>query len=343
MRPTSKKIHGLLWARFGRYEIRDGYIRPAGRPVVFYEPWDDFGAPEGKAALEQPYHAFLALARRLPVSSEALTAEDGAAICDWCANHGLPGVLQECVTTAVVAENTAAGPRVVEIGKKTGEWNAAIRHAPRADLARIDAAPHGVVDQFSYAIARPLDSFGFDSEPLSRTWTRFFPSFTAPGPMDGKPPYPVPFSDWFWECYAEPLDDFLDAARIFRVAFDGLARFQKHKPRNDEEEDAAYISEQLLWRLTASVHPQTHLQRSRGTNYAVSWVSDSLLGCYAMMAALDLCLSRQIECAKCGSLFISQARQAKYCSTSCRKAAQMNAYRKRQKKGKKHGKATRTK
>jgi hypothetical protein len=341
-------MHGLRWAKFDRYEIRGGYIRPAdGSATTFYDPWDAFGTPEGKAALRQPYHSLLKLARSLPASAEALTPDNVGAITDWCAAYGLPGVLQECVSSAVIAENSVAGPRFVVIARETGGWAAgSVRSETRtlrSDLARIDAAPHGIVDEFSYAIARPLDEFAFETEPLTKTWTRFFPDFTAPGPVEDKPPYPVPFTSWFWERYAEPLDDFLDAARIFRSAVDSLAHFQKRKPRNEQEQRTASTAEQWLWRLTSSVRPLLHLQRGRGTNYAVGWVSDSLLSAYAMMAALDLSRSRQVECAKCLSLFISQARQGKYCSTSCRKAAQMHAYRKRLKKGKKHGKATRTK
>lgn len=327
-------MHGLRWARFERYEIRDGYIRPASDAVRFYDPWDAFGAPEGKAAMKQPYHAFLALARRLPASSEALTAEDATAICDWCAGHGLPGVLQECVTSAVVAENSAAGPRFIAIARETRGWAARpVRRDSRvlrADVAQAAAGPHGIVESLSYAIARPLDAFAFDAEPLGRTWTRFFPGFRPPSPPDERPPCPVPFTDWFWESYAEPLDDFLDAARVFRGAVDELAQFQKRKPRNEHERQAAFTAEQWLWRLTSSVRPLLHLGQGRGTSYAIGWVSDSLLGAYAMMAALDLSRSRLLTCETCLSLFVSQARQALYCSSTCRKTAQMRAYRSKQ-------------
>jgi hypothetical protein len=95
---------------------------------------------------------------------------------------------------------------------------------------------------------------------------------------------------------------------MFRGAVDAPARFQKRKPRNEQERQAAFTAEQWLWRLTSSVRPLLHLRHGRGTSYAVGWVSDSLLSAYAMMAALDLSRSRQVECETCHSLFISQAR-----------------------------------
>src|SRR5947208_4297865 len=53
-------------------------------------------------------------------------------------------------------------------------------------------------------------------EPLGRTWARFFPS--VPARERERYPYPPPLTEAFWRLYAEPVEDFLDAARALRDA-----------------------------------------------------------------------------------------------------------------------------
>jgi hypothetical protein len=53
-------------------------------------------------------------------------------------------------------------------------------------------------------------------EPLTDTWARCFPSIrTGQRSTYG---YPAPYSDRFWELYAEPVEDFVLVAERLRDA-----------------------------------------------------------------------------------------------------------------------------
>ncbi len=71
----------------------------------------------------------------------------------------------------------------------------------------------------------------WEEEPITKTWARFFPGVPA-----AKRPtyqYPEPYSEAFWRLYAEPIDDFLAAARMFKQAFDSAALFKESEEIDD--------------------------------------------------------------------------------------------------------------
>src|SRR5262249_25997136 len=91
------------WVRFARYEVRDGVIRPARgvRPEA-YDPWEEYrvarsgwGGRGGKA----PYETLLELVSSIRLlsgrSGESVRLETASerALTDWCAAHGLLGIV----------------------------------------------------------------------------------------------------------------------------------------------------------------------------------------------------------------------------------------------------------
>jgi hypothetical protein len=91
--PTSNKVFGGKWERFDRYEVKDGQIQHVeGSRLSSYEPWDAYRTPNGKEAVQQPYHSLLDLINRVDRGEMDLNDRD-LAIAEWCGRHGLLGVL----------------------------------------------------------------------------------------------------------------------------------------------------------------------------------------------------------------------------------------------------------
>ena len=101
------------WPRFDRYEVREGYIRPArGAALRWYDPWTGH-EPSRAHSKRTPtgYPALLRLARECRLKPNrpqrpgtirphfgpryALTAETEESLCHWCSENGLLGLLLE--------------------------------------------------------------------------------------------------------------------------------------------------------------------------------------------------------------------------------------------------------
>jgi hypothetical protein len=60
------KVHNIDWVRFTKYEIRDGFIRPAaGSPFERYTPWAEFERESGNKAPRPAYIELFDLLRRI--------------------------------------------------------------------------------------------------------------------------------------------------------------------------------------------------------------------------------------------------------------------------------------
>ena len=87
------------WLRFDRYEVADGYVRPArDARVERYNPWDDYwAAVKPGAKRPPPYQSLLELADDLEIRRGNdrlwLTPDNVAALIAWCSEHGLLGWL----------------------------------------------------------------------------------------------------------------------------------------------------------------------------------------------------------------------------------------------------------
>ena len=141
----------------------------------------------------------------------------------------------------------------------------------------------------------------------------------------------MPYSQAFWELYAEPVTEFWRAARLFAgiVEHLGLAAIPEARVSEGTEALAREQAVEMLnrWRKDVS---QVLLDEGEGLRQA--WVSPSLLVSFAEMFVQDLVTgARGKYCECCGHWFISAAYQACYCSTGCRLRQQKRNLRARMK------------
>ena len=112
------EIRSQLWWKFSRYELRDGYIRPArAAKLLRYQPWDAHWQARRHPGRKQqsPYFSLTTLVSDLgasPTVDGRLTLNPFAEkkVLDWCDQFGLLGVLlqqtQHVVFPPRVVENT---------------------------------------------------------------------------------------------------------------------------------------------------------------------------------------------------------------------------------------------
>ena len=121
------------WWRFSRYEIRDGYIRPAlGARLRRYDPWKRWlktravsRRSDGSVRGATPYRELLELLNKLEYRSVGadspeftpaqvdmlagpLTADSEQRILRWCARYGLLGILQHRLLQVVLSPRNDA-------------------------------------------------------------------------------------------------------------------------------------------------------------------------------------------------------------------------------------------
>jgi hypothetical protein len=318
------------WFRFDRYELREGCIKPAvGATLERYRPFEQYGAPTGKTSKRQSYHALLELIR--PLDSEALAnprfslykwvEENELQVLTWCSENGLLGVLPHRTEMVILAEETRSAeflPPGMQLHACTRYLRTARGWLPVEDVGFLpNQSPE------PGAILRKLSGYDLSFEPLSATWGRFFPAI----PADKRDlfQYPAPFSDEFCHQYAEPLDEFVNAARKLSEAVEALRGLggPKTKLRNEAQ---AKRGEDIMNALTAPVRQMLYHERGA---YKIGWISPSLLSSFAVMAELDFSQSRTLICrnVSCRKFFVSKAPRARYCSPTCRATVQMRRYR----------------
>ena len=228
------------WWKFTRYELKDGYIRPAPDATLSaYDPWSE--PPPGADT------AYASLANLVP--RERDTSDNGtvsphtaAAVLAWCQQYGLLGVLLHRVEKIVLdawAEDARAilpgwnGTEVEPERSGTeeeterhqsrvqfrrnpgGEWQTVIQHDVSGEGESPSHDPAGIM---LHPIA---DSVEMVFEPFGQTWARFFPS--VPHDQWESYRYPPPLSETFWALYCEPVEEFMDAATWLKEALTTLA------------------------------------------------------------------------------------------------------------------------
>lgn len=157
--------------------------------------------------------------------------------------------------------------------------------------------------------------------------------------------YPTPFTDDFLRSYSEPLDTFLQAARLFSDL--RILREIRSKEKSDgiragaenvagrEETVIALANEQLglLDWLLSPVQPSVYVGE-RGV-FQQEWGVPSLLSLLAMMVLEDLTANRPVKSCKnqmCGMLFTAGQPNSEYCSRKCMSTAGTRARRGKNKK-----------
>ena len=228
-----------------------------------------------------------------------LTDDSEKAIVNWCRRYGLLGVLPHRVSQVTLSALDGEQRQYVKINIG---WTEVIR-----DCRNSVGAPGR-----PSVILQALRGSVLEVEPLSTTWARFFPDVAvADREMFA---YPQPLTESFWKLYAEPLQDFLSAARALRELLAAL-RFQK-SAKLREAHDALAGGPPIV--LNALIAPVGLDAQMKGNSIgSINLVPGSLLASLTLMLLEDLLQGRALQC-PCGKLFVSKAYQARYCSKRCR-------------------------
>lgn len=352
--PVPFDVAAGSWWRFSRYRIDGRVIRPArGAELERYDPWSAYQAWRTGQAGSPPYRSLLALAQNLsfqpkpgPGPLRELTPASQKAVFEWCAQHGLLGLLSHRVLSAWLPPSwqpaeedaTVLVPTQLQYCRTNEGWSTfakshrgpklgALRNKPDRRGEVIETGPDDNRWRRPGVIIQPLDQERTDWESFAETFVRFFPD--VPNHGAGMYAYPAPLSEAFWHSYAEPVEDFVRAANTMRRAL-YLLEIDPEPDDGHQKKDPGQVrgGMDLLHALIRTSRPALTL--TEDGSYRQEWLSASLLGAMAMMAFLDLSQDRKImTCEVCGSLFVTGAYQARYCSSTCRYRAQKRRHRAR--------------
>lgn len=346
------------WWRFDRYEIRQGVLRPAqGAKLESYDPWAAFtearsgwGGTGGKA----PYELLLDLVwsiRLLPTAKAGppqLEPESEQALLNWCATHGLLGLLPHEAEVAYPAPRWGAVREFELLGvpfvmtRMIYQWGAtgwrigmdarwrtktrALEKAPKQENALV---PRSLVPEswgVPSVLCRRIGDASWATLPIEDAWGPFFPDVPEADRRDYD--YPLPLLDLFWFDYAEPLSAFLKTATLFAETLQNLDAELRAGEQELEAESRREVADQALFSFLGGVQPA--FAPGTGGTRMRAFHAKSLLASLAMMAYLDLTSGKRIlRCDEDRRPFVSGAYQARYCSDRCRNRALKRAYRQR--------------
>jgi hypothetical protein len=306
------------WWRFDRYQIQNGVIRPAaGSRLTWYDPWVTFQQIRNQTNGQPAYSELTRLASKLNADPATkgylrdLSQESESAILAWCGGHGLLGVLLSRWESVTLSPRPAGPDRAIrtQVRYLRGYGTTIGMVHTKGDLP----------EARSSVLIHPLHDLTTKEEPLVYTWARFFPS--VPEQERETFAYPIPYSQEFWELYAEPMSEFWRAARLFTGAVQHLGASAKPiaggARASTETEALARAQAVDVLNLLRKDVSQVLLDEDGGLRQ--EWVSPSLLASFAEMFVLDLMAGRRSRyCECCGLPFIWESYQARYCSTACR-------------------------
>ena len=158
-----------------------------------------------------------------------------------------------------------------------------------------------------------LDDVALVEEAPEKTWRRFFP--TVSRARARRYQYPKPYTEEFCRLYAEPVFDFVLAARLLAGAVHHLRAGSGGDPETNKQ---ALETINFLRRPTSAIvdrNPKGELEQI--------WQTPSLLASFAEMFAQDMAYRRTTRLCECCQLpFVASAHQARYCSSVCRRRQQ---------------------
>lgn len=322
------------WWRFDRYEIKDSVIRPApGSRLTRYDPWADFQQMRNQTNGQPAYVELARLVNELSADPATkgritnLSSESQSLILAWCERYGLLGILPSRwvsvtlspqPTPAHLKESVALRPSQVVEPRKRGTRERYVRGygttfcTVRTESDSDQAPPASV-------LIHPFNDLRIVEEPLTKTWSHFFPS--VPWHQREIFAYPAPYSPAFWRLYGEPLFEFWRTARLFAGIVKYLDRSAQIMPRGAPANGGseALAREQAIDSLNLLRKDVSQVLVDEGEGLRQQWVSPSLLASFAEMLVLDLVAGRRAQyCECCGRPFVSEAYQARYCSQPCR-------------------------
>ena len=180
-------------------------------------------------------------------------------------------------------------------------------------------------------LSTPLDEWTPDlrerSEPLTKTWGRFFA--TIPEAVRAAYPYPNPNEQAFWELYTEPVTDII---RTALVLVDVVADLQP----NQRPDLARLMSGDVRsWaRLNALLAPvRSAVVPSDDGTLRQAWWCPSLISALAVQLRDEVTGALPpLTCAdaSCHRVFLPSRESQKYCSTRCRNRQQKRDQRARE-------------
>jgi hypothetical protein len=305
------QLEGGRWVRFDGYELRDGYICPAKDAApTHYDLSPDIADVDGL----RPYEELAQIVRKgRRTVSGALEPETEAALLRWCSRFGLLGVLLQRVVTIVLPPRQEpdddpyfAMIRRVSYFRRPGGWQ------QLGNLTDDQPLP----TEEGYVALQPLGGSKISIEPLTKTWTKYFPSI----PQNEREvyDYPHPEDAEFFRLYAEPIEDFMHAAGLVVHALEDITGTKPHTRTSDSISDFVQ-GVGTLNALAAETSPVFCAMRDGTLREA--WVAHTLLAWLARMALRDHAGGQSVRICEnptCLKLFTSSAYQARYCSKRCR-------------------------
>ena len=331
--PISKRKQPLgesapRWWKFDRYEIENGYIRPAANASLGeFDPWLAHKAREGHIDFP-PYTELANLVRDLPRGPFGFQIPDSEelrnGVLDWCRRYGLLGLLPHEVSSARfgtwMVTRTSTGWTQSRYPWEPGEpgppWGEVIGESVTGDRLY-------ETEQFWYDYF-PDEKHDRKSDPEGdRRFDR----------NDDKRSRCIPLTEPFWQSYAEPLQYFVQVARFFANALEVTAI----------PDGPPVIEREVPLDRTAAVARLNHLSSvvtpivtvSGGGSYEQEWQAPSMLGHLAMQASQNLLGDRKIiSCDACQALFSSAHHSARFCSDLCGNRQRKRDQRKRDKRKK---------
>jgi hypothetical protein len=306
------------WWRFDRYEIEGAVIRPAsGSLLSWYDPWADFQQIRNQTSGQPAYVELARLASILradPATKGYLTRlspNSCSEILAWCDRHGLLGVLLGRWESVTLSPQRNVRDRRLHTqvrylkgyGTTVGEYETRGDQPP----SRSGILIHGLSD------------LNIKEEVLAETWCCFFPS--VPERERESFAYPIPYSQAFWELYAEPVSEFWRGVKLFAGCVDHLAPAVKSGEKEilETEERRILARSQAVDGINLLRKDVSQVLVDEDDGLRQQWVSPSLLASLAEMFIQDVVAGARAQyCECCGKLFITQAYQAVYCSRTCR-------------------------
>ena len=323
------------WWKFTRYELNDGYIRPAPDTTLSaYDPWSE--PPPGADT------AYASLANLVPRGWDAgdnrtVSPDTAAAVLAWCQQYGLLGVLPRRVEKVVLqawTEKEGVTPQdwngteerwypdqvQVQFYQNSKGWQRETYRDAIIEGKSPRPNPAGV-------ILHPIDdSVEMVFEPFRKTWARFFPSV----PLDQRESYryPEPLTQEFWALYNEPIEEFIDTAALLEAPLTTLAKDRETVPGFTIRSVDNYAL--AIHELNEYVETVRWHLRQTPNGMVQQWTSPSLFASLVLMALQDVAGAKRPRiCLTCSGLFVSPAYQARYCSVRCRHTMNKRTYRTR--------------
>ena len=335
MHRTRKPLKPLVgqWWKFTRYELKDGYIRPAPDATLSaYDPWSE--PPPGADT------AYASLANLVPRGWDAgdngtVSPDTAAAVLAWCQQYGLLGVLLQRVEKIVLQPEIEEWRAILP--ERSGTEEETERYQIQEQFQRIPQKWQLLRDRIAEEEAPPADPAGVmihpignpDArvfEPFGQTWARFFPS--VPRDQWESYRYPLPLSERFWALYCEPVKEFMNTAGWLQKKLTTLAKDRETVPGHT----ISSLDDYALTIHELNEYVETvrwHLQQMPD-GMAQRWGSPSLFTSLVLMAMQDVTSAkRPLICLTCRRLFVSPAYQARYCSVRCRHTMNKRTFRER--------------